>query len=85
MGVQALRHRRCDHCGLLRGATTIWYLSITARHGCGVVREVMLHWLRRGIDGWRLDAAYAVPANFWAAVLLLRSKRSSPTPGLSVR
>jgi glycosidase len=33
------------------------------------VREVMLHWLRRGIDGWRLDAAYAVPAKFWAAVL----------------
>ena len=33
------------------------------------VREVMLHWLRRGIDGWRLDAAYAVPPTFWAAVL----------------
>ena len=33
------------------------------------VREVMLHWLRRGIDGWRLDAAYAVPPSFWAAVL----------------
>ncbi len=34
-----------------------------------LVRDVMLHWLRRGIDGWRLDAAYAVPASFWAAVL----------------
>ena len=33
------------------------------------VREVMVHWLRRGIDGWRLDAAYAVPPSFWAAVL----------------
>ena len=29
----------------------------------------MEHWLERGVDGWRLDAAYAVPASFWAAVL----------------
>jgi cyclomaltodextrinase len=33
------------------------------------VTEVMTHWLRRGADGWRLDAAYAVPAAFWASVL----------------
>jgi cyclomaltodextrinase / maltogenic alpha-amylase / neopullulanase len=30
---------------------------------------VMQHWLARGADGWRLDAAYAVPAGFWSRVL----------------
>ena len=34
-----------------------------------LVADVMRHWLDRGADAWRLDAAYRVPTDFWAAVL----------------
>lgn len=34
-----------------------------------LVADVMRHWLRRGIGGWRLDAAYAIRPEFWRGVL----------------
>lgn len=33
------------------------------------VARVMIHWLARGADGWRLDAAYSVDPTLWARVL----------------
>jgi cyclomaltodextrinase len=33
------------------------------------VAEVMTYWCDRGVDAWRLDAAYAVPPAFWRDVL----------------
>ncbi len=32
------------------------------------VSDVMTYWLDRGAAGWRLDAAYAVPTEFWRQV-----------------
>ena len=33
------------------------------------VEEVMTYWLDRGVAGWRLDAAYAVPPSFWRPII----------------
>lgn len=54
---------------------------ITLRHDADEVRaytaEVMAHWLDRGATSWRLDAAYAVPNDFWADVLA-RTRATHP-------
>lgn len=34
-----------------------------------LISDVMRHWLARGIDAWRLDAAYAVEPQFWRRVI----------------
>jgi cyclomaltodextrinase len=66
--------RLYDHDGMVtadyfEGHDTLVTLNHASPMVQDYVRDVLRHWLRRGIDGWRLDAAYAVPASFWAAVL----------------
>ncbi|MCM4183956.1 alpha amylase [Cutibacterium acnes P09] len=46
---------------------------VALNHDNPAVREhvtrIMNYWCGRGVDGWRLDAAYSVNPEFWAAVL----------------
>ncbi|MFI1393337.1 alpha-amylase family protein [Streptomyces sp. NPDC020681] len=43
-------------------------LDHTSPRVADYVTDVLVHWLDRGIAGWRLDAAYAVPLPFWRTV-----------------
>ncbi len=51
------------------GHSSLVALNHDSRQVAAYVTSVMSCWLDRGVDGWRLDAAYAVAPQFWATVL----------------
>ena len=64
-----VRHGRQDHRRVLRGSRPARHPQPRIAPGAAVRRRRDAALAGPGIDGWRLDAAYAVPARFWAAVL----------------
>ncbi|MDR1800215.1 MAG: alpha-amylase [Bifidobacteriaceae bacterium] len=57
------------HPYLFEGQPGLITLNHESDQVADLVITAMNHWLERGADGWRLDAAYAVPRAFWAKVL----------------
>ncbi|TDC63000.1 DUF3459 domain-containing protein [Actinomadura sp. GC306] len=64
-------YRKWFHADLrtFEGHDRLVTLNHTEPEVAAYVTDVMTHWLERGIDGWRLDAAYAVPPEFWRTVI----------------
>lgn len=57
------------HVDVFEGHDTLVELDNGRAEVAEYVSSVLLHWLERGIDGWRLDAAYAVPPAAWRAAI----------------
>lgn len=64
------------HPRVFEGHDDLVVLDHRADAVVSLVTQVMTHWGDRGVDGWRLDAAYAVEPTFWARVLpAVRARR----------
>jgi glycosidase len=54
---------------VFEGHSSLVRLNHASEQAVEYTTQVMNHWLARGIDGWRLDAAYSVSTDFWARVI----------------
>lgn len=54
---------------VFEGHSSLVRLNHSSDRAVQHTQSVMKYWLDRGIDGWRLDAAYSVPTEFWDRVL----------------
>lgn len=58
-----------EHPWYFEGHETLVELDLSQPAVQEYVADVMVHWLDRGVDGWRLDAAYAAGPDAWRPVV----------------
>ncbi|MFT4225379.1 alpha-amylase family glycosyl hydrolase [Micropruina sp.] len=58
-----------DHPRVFEGHQPLVELNFANPAVQDFVVDIMCHWLGRGIDGWRLDAAYAPGAEAWRPIV----------------
>jgi cyclomaltodextrinase / maltogenic alpha-amylase / neopullulanase len=68
-GDAAWFHQRGNTFDTFEGHSELITLNHDSPEVVAYTVDAMTHWLARGADGWRLDAAYAMPDRFWAQVL----------------